>query len=324
MAEDLFATAWARVDRADSLRAQMATSWNDHLASEPFTTSLDGEGNGVYILRVWEEEPPPRELGVAIGEWLYNVRSALDYLIWATAAHEIRLIPPPDEHYLQYPIYDDEAAWERNLYRLKHLADHHRSMLKVMQPFNSDLDANYLGWINRLARIDRHRHLNHVTAYLRVIEPVIALPEGCSSSLQWGERILRDGKADVARIVVTPWQEGMDVRVNPRIGIDPEIDAWSGSDFWRRINYSRRFQMIQLFVAAEVAAYEYDCTGRSRKAESLTEEYKNECDARRSTRTPPRRTRETIRWTPPIPARASTRERFEGTDFPPHGSERET
>jgi hypothetical protein len=29
-------------------------------------------------------------------------------------------------------------------------------MLKTMQPFNSDPDANYLGWINRLARIERN------------------------------------------------------------------------------------------------------------------------------------------------------------------------
>lgn len=60
------------------------------------------------------------------------------------------MIPPPDEVQLQYPIYDAEETWNRNLYRLKHLAEHHRSMLKTMQPFNSNVDANYLGWINRL------------------------------------------------------------------------------------------------------------------------------------------------------------------------------
>lgn len=320
MSEDLFAPAWARVDRANELRERMAQLWNDYISGHPFTPSLIGEGDGVYILRVWEDQPPAPELGVATGEWLYNVRSALDYVVWATAAHESGVIPPPNEAQLQYPIYDTEEAWNRNLYRLKHLADHHRSMLKVMQPFNSSLDANYLGWINRLARIDRHRHLNHMTAYLAEVEPVFAVPDGCTITLQWGERVLRDGKADVARIVVAPWHEGMDVQFNPRLGIDPEIEAWSGSQFWRRINYSERFRLLQVFVSAEIAAYEYDCTGTSRKAELLTDTYRTECDARRTaTKRYPRRTSRPVAWTEPREGRRATRERFDGTDFPPEG-----
>lgn len=94
--------------------------------------------------------------------------------------------------------------------------------------------------------------------------------------------MLQDGKADVARVVVTPWHEGMQVEVNPRIGVDPEIEAWSGSEFWRRIRDSERFRMLQVFVSAEIAAYEYDCTGGSRKSDLLTAEYKEECEARGS------------------------------------------
>ena len=77
----------------------------------------------------------PSELSIAIGEWLYNLRSALDYLMWATAAHVSGRIPPPGEGQLQYPIYDTEAAWTSNLYRLKQVDEHHREMLKTMQPF---------------------------------------------------------------------------------------------------------------------------------------------------------------------------------------------
>jgi len=319
--EDLFAPAWARVQRADELRQQMAQLWNDDLDVHPFAPSLTGEGDGVYILRVWEEEPPPLGLAVATGEWLYNARSALDYVIWATAAYESGRLPPPDDGQLQYPIYDTEEAWNRNLYRLRSLADHHRVMLKTMQPFNSDLDANYLGWINRLARIDRHRHLSRVTAYLAVVEPVLAVPEGCTTTLQWGERMLRDGKADVARIVVTPWREGMDVEINPRIGVDPEIEAWSGSEFWRRIRISDRFHMLQIFLSGEIATYEYDCTGSSRKADLLTSEYKEECDGRRSApRSHPRRVSKPVVWSDPHDGRRSTQNRFDGTDFPPDGA----
>lgn len=295
----------------------MAEVWNTYIGREPFTVSFDGQGDGVYILRLVEDEPPPSELAVATGEWLYNVRSALDYVIWATTAHVTGQLPPPDEGQLQYPIYDSEDAWTRNLYRLKHLEEHHRSMLKTMQPFNSDLDANYLGWINRLARIDRHRHLNHMTAYLAVIEPVIAVPEGCSTTLQWGERVLSGGRADVARIVVSPWRAGMEVHVNPRFGVDPEIAAWAESPFWKRVRFSERFRILQVFVAAEIAVYEYDCIGSSRGADALMEEYRAECDARRSeSRKYPTRERAPVTWTEAKPGKRTTGERFNGVDFP--------
>lgn len=57
----------------------MAHLWNDYIDTQPFTPTLEGDGDGVYIFRVWEEEPPPLALAVATGEWLYNLRSALDY-----------------------------------------------------------------------------------------------------------------------------------------------------------------------------------------------------------------------------------------------------
>jgi hypothetical protein len=193
-------------------------------------------------------------------------------------------------------------------------------MLKTMQPFDSDSDANYLGWINRLARIDRHRHLNHMTAYLAEMEPVIVVPHGYTTTLQWGERLLREGVADVARIVVTPWHPGIDVQVNPRFGIDPEIDAWSGSEFWKRVTYSERFRMLQVFVTAEIAIYEYDCTGISRKADLLTESYKTECDNRSTAKAGwPTRTREPVVWTEPRAGKPTTQERFDGSDFPANG-----
>jgi hypothetical protein len=105
--------------------------------------------------------------------WLYNLRASLDYVIWATACYVAGQVPPPTEGVLQYPIYYEEAAWKRNEYRLKGLHPHHREMLLIMQPFNSDSDASYLGWLNRLVRIDRHRTLVTGAARIAQLEPVL-------------------------------------------------------------------------------------------------------------------------------------------------------
>jgi hypothetical protein len=198
-------------------------------------------------------------------------------------------------------------------------AEHHRQMLWTMQPFNSDADANYLGVINNLARIDRHRRLTDGTAYVAELEPVVEIPSGTSPTFEWGQRVLSQGRADVARLTVAPWREGMQVSFNPRIGIDPEVGEWATSPFWRRIRFSERLGMIQVFVAAEVAVYEYDCTGQTRKPEMLTGSYKAECDARRR-QNPPHRTVEAWEWSSPVAGATSTVDRFRGSGFPPHGS----
>lgn len=139
--------------------------------------------------------------------------------------------------------YEVLAAWQKNQYRLAGLLSHHRDMLVMMQPFTSDPDANYLSWLNRLARIDRHRSL--VTGAARVVqlEPVLKVPDGTEVTVEWGERTVVGGHADVARVTVRPYAPGMDVRVNPRIGIDPEIEEWSQSTFWAKWPFDDRLKI---------------------------------------------------------------------------------
>jgi len=318
--EDLFAHAWARHSRAGEIAARMVGIWNEYIGHHPYSASLIGQNDGVYILRVYEETRLPQEFAVATGEWINHLRSALDYTIWAASAHASGRIPPPNQGQIQYPIYDSQQAWDRNVYRLDALADHHRAMLLTMQPFNSDADANYLGWINRIARSDRHRHLSRMTGYLAELQPALVAPKGCDVTLQWGERTIYDGYADAARIVVTPWSHDTEIVINPRMGIDPEIEEWSRSLFWRKIRFPDRLRMLDVFVAAEIAAYEYDATGASRMERALTSDYKAECDARNHPqRTPPRRERRDVAWSDPVPARRATDRELSGEDFPPNG-----
>jgi hypothetical protein len=78
MAEDLFAHAWARLDRAGEIAQRMVTLWNEYVTDDPYSTSLIGDGEGAFVLRIYEETPPPQEFAVATGEWINHLRSALD------------------------------------------------------------------------------------------------------------------------------------------------------------------------------------------------------------------------------------------------------
>jgi hypothetical protein len=319
--ENPFDSCWARLDRVSSHRVALSEIWNDFIEDHPFDFGLVHQGGGVHVLEVWQTEAMPASFALEFGEWLYNARACLDHIMWATSVYVTGELPPPNEEALQYPIYNSAEAWTRNEYRLKNLAPRHRQMLLQMQPFNSDVDANYLGTINRLARIDRHRRLTIGTAYLAELHPVIAIPEGARSRLEWGQRVLVDGHAQVARITVSPWADGTEISVNPQIGIDPEVAEWSESAFWRRMRFSERLNMIQIFLSAEIAIYEYDCTGVSRESDALTKEYRVQCDHRGPLGPIRRVAPAEVSWGPAADGTASSEARYRGEESTTTGSQ---
>lgn len=315
MIDSPFDACWDRLERADDHSSAMATIWNEYLDDEPFDCSLFHQGEGVHVLQVWQTIPIPTGFALEFGEWLYNLRACLDYIIWATCTHVTGQMPPLDEGTLQYPIYEHESAWANNLYRLKHLRDHHREMLLRMQPFNSNAEANYLGLINRLARIDRHRRLTITTGYIAEMEPIVEVSDGCDVALQWGQRLLVDGEAEMIRLTVSPWTEDTKIRANPRSGIDPEVSEWATSDFWRNIRFAHRMEMIQAFMAGEIAVYEYDCRGTSRRSDLLTQDYMDASDERGRPDPIRRKPTPSVEWSAPVASGQGTSDRFERQGF---------
>ncbi|WP_446214197.1 hypothetical protein [Micromonospora sp. IBSANI012] len=289
----------------------MVEVWNDYVERQPHDIQLVHQGEGVHVIRVIENEPIPADFAGLFGEWLYNLRASLDYIIWAAAAYASGALPPPSEGVLQYPIYEDEAAWKRNLYRLKGLPEHQQRRLREMQPFVSDPDANFLGWINRLARIDRHRTLVDGACYLAEVRPVMGIDHGRKASLQWGSRVVRGPVTDVARVTISPWDDDAVVRFNPRAGMDPEIAQWSVSPFWGSKRFGDRVSIMQIFVAGEIAVYEYDCKGASRREDMLTDNFRQECTARGGGKRPVRAARPAERWGAPVAPAPTTLERID-------------
>jgi hypothetical protein len=316
MSDDLFDGCWQRLYRAAKHRKAGTELWNEYLAPHPYDYTVIDNQDGSYIVRVIQHTPIPAELGILIGEWLYNLRATLDNVIWSTAAHMAGTIPPPKQQVLQYPIYDTEDGWTKNLYRLNGLAEHHRQMLHQMQPYNSDVESNYLGWINRLARDDRHRRPNTMTSYIADLRPVVGLPPGTQATLQFGDRIIDGGIADCVRLTVRGWTPDMVVKLNPRLRIDPEVLNWSTSPFWRRWNFTERLKMMEIFIAGEVAVYEYDCTGTSRKQYLLSDVYKAECDARGHGTAPVPALRGDTKWTEPESGKPASAETMEEVGYP--------
>jgi hypothetical protein len=257
------------------------------MEDDPYSFSVTHQGDGEFVMTLWQDVPPPPEVSVLMGEWFYNLRCALDYAVYATAICDSGTDPPPGERVLQFPCCFTEANWGENLYRLKPLTERHRYLIECNQPYRcEDPDFSALGWLHRLARIDRHRRLHIMGAYTAELDPLIAVPMGCTVDTSVPlERVVVDGDTEIGRFTVTPWESGWKLQVNPRLGLDPEMTDWqSTTGRWSSLDYGQRLNALSVAVEATVAVLEYDCTGYSPKSQFLADSFRIESDTLRKPR----------------------------------------
>jgi hypothetical protein len=117
------------------------------------------EGNMGEGLRIdWSESklPSSTRLGIVAGEALYNLRAALDYLIFALAW----LDSGSQQDNTQFPIADSPASWTKQAKsRLKGVKVKHRAMIEKHQPFRG---CEWPETLRTLSNPDKHRTLTAV------------------------------------------------------------------------------------------------------------------------------------------------------------------
>lgn len=155
------------------LRLERANEHLDALGDE-ITRFLDPEGpnkpygsvlkkdekTGKRFLCASVRRPPPPHLSLLIGDFLHNVRSALDHLAWKLGGD-----PPPNEKASEFPIF-----WSRDLFRsnprgrsgyekICGVEPRAQAVIEDMQPFNGGDDPKLhpLWTLHALSTEDKHR-----------------------------------------------------------------------------------------------------------------------------------------------------------------------
>ena len=107
-----------------------------------------------------ETREPPIEWSVRLGEILYNLRSALDHLVWQLVlANEQK---PGRRN--AFPIVNDEGHWQNATRRLTGVTPRVEAVIERLQPYTGGLgflfDVSKFWTLNELCNIDKHRHLH--------------------------------------------------------------------------------------------------------------------------------------------------------------------
>ena len=113
--------------------------------------------------QIWMYRGPtpkvPITWSVIVGETLYNMRSALDHLVWQLVLTNLQI---PGRHN-EFPIARDLDQWERDKARmLKGVSQRHQAMIGYLQPFtggtNLPFAVSQFEKLDNLSNIEKHRH----------------------------------------------------------------------------------------------------------------------------------------------------------------------
>ena len=177
-----FSGSTAKIARADSQIEDLSREMQIFCGNiqESIVCERDGEADEKRWTYRGDNPIVPISWSVRTGEILYNLRSALDHLVW-------RLVLDNGETPTinnQFPIVDDESKWTGSCQRrLKGVADRHKQAIMSLQPFNPALalrtdrgigpfDAQTFCVLRNLSNVDKHRNLHLIIAVTDGIGPI--------------------------------------------------------------------------------------------------------------------------------------------------------
>lgn len=152
-----------RVIRASEIRRQIGELWSEYIDRTPRRFAVEpADAPDTWTLVLRTLEPMPTRLSTLFGEWLYELRAALDGILYYLAVRDSGQNPPPAERGLMFPTFDDPTKFDDPSHRgrLQAVSNATFALLRHVQPFNAKPDhlSNVLWWLDELARIDRHRY----------------------------------------------------------------------------------------------------------------------------------------------------------------------
>lgn len=142
---------------ADHHRELLIAEINRYFESKPCTLmpNPDSENNSVW--RVRYDNPIPPSIALIAGDFVQNLRSSLDYLVWEL----ILAFGQEPCRKNMFPICDSFESFQEQLsrHRLDGMADDAKAEIERLQPYNDGAEIKPLRVIENLSVRNRHRRL---------------------------------------------------------------------------------------------------------------------------------------------------------------------
>ena len=188
----------------------IATEWSTLLKPDAFQYRAEHKSDGTRVLIGSFKDLPKNDLALELGEFFYQLRAALDGLIFVAA--EVVSAPkrPADENRLEFPIYDSRARFEKCPVWTGPFPQELKDWLQTIQPYNASTstDPNTAEYRRRLkllhdcARKDRHRRL-HVIGTIPVETQIGFDPPIPDAHIRFLNPNMLEGEAEVIELRIS-------------------------------------------------------------------------------------------------------------------------
>ena len=232
---ELFSKCRARIGRAVQHSNEAAEIWNGLDIMHLLAVTLFVRDDGTGTLDVDQVEPLPENLELELGEFLYQLRAALDGAVYASAIQDSGQNPPPKATSIEFPICERKEEWAKQSRKIAQLNAGRQRFIEATQPFAEPplgssllvLNSNRcLRFLNELARIDRHRRLHTLVTAISMDRPLFELPEDTRIE-KLEVRPMSSSEGPVAQFSLAGWQRGMKLFANPLADIDLWLEGFA-------------------------------------------------------------------------------------------------
>lgn len=157
-----------KLDRAGEHLEALDGEVRTFLHSNPYSFSSEFEPESGYdLIKIHIEELPPLRWGVLLGDFVHNLRSALDHLVWQM----VLAMGGTTSDATGFPILSTREDWERRIlipqsrgkqHPLSGIDDRTLEDFEALQPYNTQGKdrRNGLAILRSLSNTDKHQVLN--------------------------------------------------------------------------------------------------------------------------------------------------------------------
>jgi hypothetical protein len=218
-------------------RQALIEVWNGLDTNNIYTSvpKINDDGTGeFFITPVKPDWVLPFSL--QFGEMLYQLRGALDSVVYDAACLKFSQDPPPDEQKWSFPVCPDPDKFEEAMRRMKNMPNDVRGLIEAVQPYAGATGRHRdKGWawdigqslavLNDWARIDRHRRLHIVgttptEGNLRIGVPPGMTLEYCNFTVG----VVLENDSKIAEFKIANYVPGADIHFQPKFTFDITVD----------------------------------------------------------------------------------------------------
>jgi len=196
---------WLKVVRADEHLKAIRVAVAEFLGSNPYSARREFDAKRREYVYYAQVHHRPTGIGVLVGDFAHNVRSAFDHIAWQLACLGAG---PPDDR-TQFPIYDKLSDWSIRRREIRSILPAARDgYIESLQPYHGlttidDRPRYLLRLLRDLSNTDKHRSILLIGSQVwpRGFEPMVT-DGGEPWLLQWNPGPFDDGHP-FARIPAT-------------------------------------------------------------------------------------------------------------------------